>query len=58
MPQNLLGHLIFGIRDSAVNSVIVGGREVVKDHVLVSMIEESVMAEARKVAESYWKKRS
>jgi len=57
-PQNLLGHLIFGIRDSAVNSVIVGGREVVKDHVLVSMDEESVMAEAKKVAESYWKKRS
>ena len=57
-PQNLLGHLIFGIRDSAVNTVIVGGSEVVKDHVLVSMDEESVMAKAKKVAESYWKKRS
>jgi cytosine/adenosine deaminase-related metal-dependent hydrolase len=57
-PQNLLGHLIFGIRDSAVNTVIAGGREVVKDHVLVSVDEESVMAEAKKVAERYWKKRS
>ena len=57
-PQNLLGHLVFGIREDAVNTVIVGGREVVKDHVLISMDERSVMAEARRVAESYWKKRS
>ena len=57
-PQNFLGHLIFGIRDNAVNTVIVDGKVVVKDHVLVTMDESGAMAEARRVAESYWSKRS
>jgi len=58
IPQNFLGHLIFGIRDNAVNTVIVDGKVVVEDHVLVTMDESHVMSEAKRVAESYWSKRS
>ncbi len=54
--NNYFGHLIFGMRDNQVNTTIVGGRVLMKDHELVVMDEERIMARSREVANRFWEK--
>src|SRR6266446_3097078 len=53
-PQNLYGHLIFGMSSQFVTDVMVNGRWVVKDRRVVGVDEEKIRAEAQRVARKVW----
>ena len=55
-PQNLLGHLIFGMSSQFVTDVMVNGRWVVKNRRVVGVDEEKVRAEAQRVAQKVWRR--
>jgi putative selenium metabolism protein SsnA len=55
-PQNLLGHLIFGMSSQFVTDVMVNGRWVVKNRRVVGVDEEKIRAEAQRVANKVWRK--
>jgi putative selenium metabolism protein SsnA len=55
-PQNLYGHLIFGMSSQFVCDVMVNGRWVVKNRRVVGVDEEKIRAEARRVAEKVWRR--
>ena len=52
--DNLAWHLIFGMNSSAVESVMVNGRFVIKDR--RSALEDGLYDEARKASEKLWAK--
>lgn len=54
--NNYFGHLIFGMRDNQVNTTIVNGRVLMRNHELAEIDEEEVMARSREVAEKFWEK--
>ncbi len=54
--DNLLGHFIFGMNSTMVESVMVGGKWVLWNKVLVGVDEEKIMSEAQKVAKRVWKR--
>ena len=49
-PQNLYGHLIFGMSSQFVTDVMVNGRWVVKNRRVVGVDEQKIRAEAQRVA--------
>ncbi|MCD6427014.1 MAG: putative aminohydrolase SsnA [Caldisericaceae bacterium] len=53
---NAFYHLIFGMRDNVVNTTIVNGKVLMKDHKLTEIDEEAVMAKAKEVAKKFWEK--
>jgi cytosine/adenosine deaminase-related metal-dependent hydrolase len=55
-PQNLYGHLIFGMSSQFVTDVMVNGRWVVKNRRVVGVDEDKVRAEAQRVAKKVWRK--
>jgi cytosine/adenosine deaminase-related metal-dependent hydrolase len=55
-PQNLLGHLIFGLSSQFVTDVMVNGKWVVKNRHVVGVDEEKIRAEAQRVAKKVWRK--
>jgi putative selenium metabolism protein SsnA len=55
-PQNLYGHLIFGMSSQCVTDVMVNGRWVVKNRGVVGVDEEKIRAEAQRVAKKVWQK--
>ncbi|HVM59638.1 MAG TPA: putative aminohydrolase SsnA [Verrucomicrobiae bacterium] len=55
-PQNLYGHLIFGMSSQFVTDVMVNGRWVLKNRRVVGMDEERIRAEAQRVAEKVWRR--
>lgn len=55
-PDNFFYHFNFGMRDGQVNTVIINGNIVMKDHQITMLDEQEIMAKARKVAKKYWKK--
>jgi putative selenium metabolism protein SsnA len=56
MTKNILGHFLFGMRSSNVESVMVDGRWIVWNRQLPGVDEEAVMRHAQKVAQKLWKK--
>lgn len=54
--DNLLGHLIFGMNSTMVENVMVGGKWVLWNKVLVGVDEEKIMSDAQKVAKRLWKR--
>lgn len=52
---NILGHIIFGIMENPVSDVMVDGRFLMRDYELITLNEENIMREARRVAERVWK---
>ncbi|MGL4208444.1 MAG: hypothetical protein ACRCTY_03555 [Candidatus Adiutrix sp.] len=52
--DNFLGHFFYGLSSSEVETVIAQGRVIVKDGHLVSVDEESIMAEAQEQARRLW----
>jgi cytosine/adenosine deaminase-related metal-dependent hydrolase len=55
-PQNLYGHLIFGMSSQSVTDVMVNGRWVVKNRRVVGVDEEKIRAEAQRVARKVWQR--
>ncbi|MDP2209895.1 MAG: putative aminohydrolase SsnA [Bacteroidota bacterium] len=54
--ENLLGHFIFGMNSSIVESVMVGGKWILWNKQVLGIDEEAVMVEAQKVAKRLWKR--
>jgi putative selenium metabolism protein SsnA len=56
LTKNILGHFLFGMRSSNVESVMVDGRWIIWNRQLPGVDEEAVMRHAQKVAQKLWKK--
>ncbi len=54
--ENLLGHFIFGMNSSIVESVMINGKWVMWNRQFFGVDEEAVMVEAQKVAKRLWKR--
>ena len=52
--DNLLGHYLFGMQSSMVESVMVGGRWVMKDRKIVGIDEDQIFARSRQLAKTLW----
>jgi len=55
-PDNLLGHLLFGIAQAPVDSLMVNGRYVVRDRRLVNVDERRVAERAAARAKALWER--
>ncbi len=54
--SNAFYHFIFGMRENMVNTVMVNGRIVMKDHKMRGIDEKEIMAKSREVAKKFWEK--
>ncbi len=54
--DNFFGHLIFGLRENSLNTVIINGDVVMKNHELQKIDEKEVMSKAREIAKKFWEK--
>ncbi|MGC8757166.1 MAG: putative aminohydrolase SsnA [Caldisericaceae bacterium] len=54
--DNFFGHLIFGLRDSAVSSVFINGEAVLDNHKFTKFDEEEIMKKSMEVARTLWRK--
>jgi putative selenium metabolism protein SsnA len=55
-PDNLAGHVLFGLDRSHVRSTLVGGRFVLRDRRLTTVDEVAVFVGARRAAEALWRR--
>jgi putative selenium metabolism protein SsnA len=55
-PQNLYGHLLYGMSSQFVTDVMVNGRWVLKNRHIVGVDEEKIRAEAQRVARKVWQR--
>ena len=53
---NLAGHFLYGLNSSHVESVVSGGRLIVKNRRMTLVDEDAVLARARRQAERLWRK--
>lgn len=56
LAENFVGHVLFGLTGWMVETVIVGGRIVMKDRQFVSLDEDRVLARARELAADLWRR--
>ena len=54
--DNFLGHFVFGIESSHVESVISSGQLIVEERQLVLANEEDILGYAKEMAKKLWKK--
>ncbi len=54
--DNLLGHYLFGMQSSMVESVMVGGKWVMKNRKILGVDEKKILAKSQLVAKKLWKK--
>ncbi len=54
--DNLLGHYFFGMQSSMVESVMVGGKWVMKNRKIQGIDEEEIFAKSRQLARRLWKR--
>ncbi len=55
-PENLTGHILFGIADAPVDTTVVGGKILMREKKLVGIDEEAICARAREVAKEVWRR--
>lgn len=55
-PGNFLGHLLFGMVDAAVDTVICDGRVLLRGKKFVAIDEERICARSRELAAGFWKR--
>lgn len=55
-PDNLLDHYLFGMQSSMVESVMVGGRWVMKNRKIPGIDEEKIFAKSRQLARKLWQR--
>ncbi len=53
---NFLGHFFYAFENRQIDSLIVNGKFVMKDKIMLNVDEDLIMKEARKLAEILWKK--
>lgn len=53
-PQNVLGHLLFGLPAARVSMAMVGGQVRMRDGVVLGIDERKLAADARTLAENVW----
>jgi putative selenium metabolism protein SsnA len=56
IPGNLFGHILFGIAHAPVDSLMVNGRFVVRDHHCVTVDERAISERARARARKLWER--
>lgn len=56
--ENFAGHFVFGLDSSQVSDVIAGGKLIMRDRKILTVDEASVMANARELAGTLWKRMS
>lgn len=56
LNENLLGHYLFGMQSSNVESVMVGGKWVMKNRKILGLDENKIFKKSRKIAKKLWKK--
>ena len=54
--ENLFGHILFGIANAPVHSLMVGGRWVVRDHQCVTVDERCIAERAAAQARRLWER--
>ena len=54
--ENIWGHILYGIADSIVDTVIINGQIVMNNKQLTTVSEAEIAAKARECAERVWKK--
>lgn len=54
--ENLLGHYLFGLRSSMVESVMVGGKWVMKNRKILGIDEDEVFKRSRQLAKKLWRR--
>jgi cytosine/adenosine deaminase-related metal-dependent hydrolase len=54
--NNLLGHYLFGMQSSMVESVMVGGKWVMKNRKIRGINEDEIFAKSRQLARKLWKR--
>lgn len=54
--DNFLGHLIFGMVDSTVDTVIAGGKTLMKDKKLEGINEELICEKSRELSKKFWER--
>jgi putative selenium metabolism protein SsnA len=54
--NNFLGHFIFGMTDATVDTTIVGGKILMQNKHIISLDEEKIAAESRKLATEVWRR--
>jgi putative selenium metabolism protein SsnA len=54
--DNLLGHYLFGLKSSMVESVMVGGEWVMKNRKILGIDEDQIFARSRQLAKKLWRK--
>ncbi len=55
-PENLYGHLLYGMTSRHIRHVIARGKLIVRDGELLTVQEDDILNEARKLAENLWRK--
>ncbi len=56
VKDNLLGHYLFGMQSSNVESVMVGGKWVMKNRKILGLDEKKILAKSQQAAKKLWKK--
>jgi len=54
--ENFIGHFIYGINSSHVETVVAGGKVIVEDRVLKTADETEILAYARQMGDRLWDK--
>ena len=54
--DNLLGHYLFGLQSSQIESLMVGGKWVMKNRKIPGIDEEQILAKSRQLAKTLWLK--
>lgn len=54
--SNFAGHFIFGFKSEHVNSLVSNGKLVMHDRKILTIDEEAILAESRKLAQHLWQK--
>jgi len=56
VPENLMGHLLFGISNAPIDALMVNGRFIVRDRRCVTVDERAMAAKAAAQARSLWRR--
>jgi len=57
-PGNLPWHILFGFNESMITTTMVDGKILMKDRKIISMDEEKIFADAKKLAPAVWQRYS